>query len=52
MVTKIVGQKAYPALPGLRDRLVAQNVEFTASAQAMLDGRATNDAADREALLA
>ena len=51
VVTKIVGQKAYLLCLACETDFVAQNVEFTASAQAMLDVAVANDAADREALL-
>ena len=44
VVTKIVGQKAYS--------FVAQNAEYTASAEAMLEVAVNSDAADRDALMA
>ena len=45
VVTKIVGQKAYLLC-------LAQNAEYTASAEAMLEVAVNSDAADRDALMA
>ena len=52
VVTKIVGQKAYILCLACETDFVAQNSEFTASANAILDIAVANDAADKEALLA
>ena len=52
VVTKIVGQKAYLLCLACETDFVAQNSEFTASANAILDIAVTNDAADIEALKA
>ena len=51
VVTKIVGQKAYMLCLACETDFVAQNVEYAASANAMLDVAVAADAADREALL-
>ncbi len=50
VVTKIVGQKAYILCLACETDFVAQNSEFTASANAILDIAVANDAADVEAL--
>ena len=52
VVTKIVGQKAYLLCLACETDFVAQNSEFTASANAILDIAVANDAADVEALKA
>lgn len=52
VVTKIVGQKAYMLCLACETDFVAQNAEYTASANAMLDVAVAADAADRDALLA
>ena len=52
VVTKIVGQKAYILCLACETDFVAQNAEYTASANAMLDVAVKNDAADRDALMA
>ena len=52
VVTKIVGQKAYLLCLACETDFVAQNSEFTASANAILDIAVAADAADRDALLA
>ncbi|MBE6220802.1 MAG: elongation factor Ts [Alistipes sp.] len=52
VVTKIVGQKAYLLCLACETDFVAQNSEFTASANAILDIAVANDAADIEALKA
>ena len=52
VVTKIVGQKAYILCLACETDFVAQNAEYTASANAMLEVAVKNDAADRDALLA
>ena len=52
VVTKIVGQKAYLLCLACETDFVAQNSEFSASANAILDIAVANDAADKEALLA
>ena len=52
VVTKIVGQKAYMLCLACETDFVAQNAEYSASAQAMLEVAVKNDAADRDALLA
>ena len=51
-VPKIVGQKAYLLCLACETDFVAQNSEFTASANAILDIAVANDAADVEALKA
>ena len=51
VVTKIVGQKAYILCLACETDFVAQNSEYAASAEAMLEV-AVNDAADRDALMA
>ena len=50
VVTKIVGQKAYILCLACETDFVAQNSEFTASANAILDIAVANDSADVEAL--
>ena len=52
VVTKIAGQKAYLLCLACETDFVAQNSEFTASANAILDIAVANDAADIEALKA
>ena len=52
VVTKIVGDKAYILCLACETDFVAQNVEFGASANAILDIAVSADAADRDALLA
>ncbi len=52
VVTKIVGQKAYILCLACETDFVAQNAEYAASANAMLDVAVACDAADRDALLA
>ena len=52
VVTKIVGQKAYLLCLACETDFVAQNSEFSASANAILDIAVANDAADTEALMA
>ena len=52
VVTKIVGQKAYILCLACETDFVAQNAEYTASAEAMLEVAVAADAADRDALLA
>jgi len=52
VVTKIVGQKAYLLCLACETDFVAQNSEFSASANAILDIAVANDAADEEALKA
>ncbi len=52
VVTKIVGQKAYLLCLACETDFVAQNSEFSASANAILDIAVAADAADKEALLA
>ena len=52
VVTKIVGQKAYLLCLACETDFVAQNSEFAASANAILDIAVANDAADKETLLA
>ena len=52
VVTKIVGQKAYLLCLACETDFVAQNSEFSASANAILDIAVANDAADVEALKA
>ncbi len=52
VVTKIVGTKAYMLCLACETDFVAQNAEFSASANAMLDVAVSNDVADTAALLA
>ena len=52
VVTKIVGQKAYMLCLACETDFVAQNADYAASANAMLDVAVAADAADRDALLA
>ncbi len=52
VVTKIVGQKAYLLCLACETDFVAQNSEFTASANQILDIAVANDAADVEVLKA
>ena len=52
VVTKIVGQKAYLLCLACETDFVAQNSEFTASANQILDIAVANDAADIEVLKA
>lgn len=52
VVTKIVGQKGYILCLACETDFVAQNAEYSASANAMLDVAVKTDAADRDALLA
>ena len=52
VVTKIVGDKAYILCLACETDFVAQNVEFGASANAIIDIAVSADAADRDALLA
>jgi translation elongation factor Ts len=52
VVTKIVGQKAYILCLACETDFVAQNSEYSASAEAMLEVAVKNDAADRDALMA
>ena len=52
VVTKIVGQKAYILCLACETDFVAQNAEYTASADAMLEVAIAADAADRDALMA
>ena len=52
VVTKIVGQKAYLLCLACETDFVAQNAEYTASAEAMLEVAVNSDAADRDALMA
>ena len=52
VVTKIVGQKAYILCLACETDFVAQNSEFSASANAILEIAVANDAADVEALKA
>ena len=52
VVTKIVGEKAYLLCLACETDFVAQNSEFSASANAILDIAVANDAADVEALKA
>ncbi|MDE5691892.1 MAG: translation elongation factor Ts [Alistipes sp.] len=52
VVTKIVGGKAYILCLACETDFVAQNAEYAASANAMLDVAVASDAADRDALLA
>ena len=51
VVTKIVGEKAYILCLACETDFVAQNVEFGASAKAMLEVAVAADAADRETLM-
>ena len=52
VVTKIVGQKAYILCLACETDFVAQNSEFTASANSILEIAVANDAADKDALMA
>ncbi|MBR2368191.1 MAG: elongation factor Ts [Alistipes sp.] len=52
VVTKIVGEKAYILCLACETDFVAANVEFGASANAMLEVAVAADAADRDTLLA
>ena len=52
VVTKVLGQKAYILCLACETDFVAQNVEFSASANAMLEVAVAADAADTAALLA
>ncbi len=52
VVTKIVGNKAYMLCLACETDFVAQNAEYTASANAMLEVAVAADAADRDALMA
>ncbi len=52
VVTKIVGSKAYILCLACETDFVAQNAEYAASANAMLEVAVAADAADRDALLA
>ncbi|MBQ1226761.1 MAG: elongation factor Ts [Alistipes sp.] len=52
VVTKIVGQKAYILCLACETDFVAQNSEFSASANQILEIAVANDAADKDALLA
>ena len=52
VVTKIVGGKAYILCLACETDFVAQNAEYAASANAMLEFAVAADAADRDALLA
>ena len=52
VVTKVVGQKAYLLCLACETDFVAQNSEFSASANSILDIAVANDAADVEALKA
>ena len=52
VVTKVVGQKAYLLCLACETDFVAQNSEFSASANAILDIAVANDAADVEVLKA
>ena len=52
VVTKFVGRKAYILCLACETDFVAQNAEYSASADAMLDVAIKNDAADRDALMA
>ena len=52
VVTKIVGQKAYLLCLACETDFVAQNAEYAASANAMLEVAVKNDAADRDAAIA
>ena len=52
VVTKIVGQKGYILCLACETDFVAQNAEYSASANAMLDVAVNSDAADRDTLLA
>ncbi len=51
VVTKVVDGKAYILCLACETDFVAQNAEYTASAEAMLEVAVAADAADREALL-
>ncbi|WP_295936424.1 translation elongation factor Ts [uncultured Alistipes sp.] len=52
VVTRIVGQKAYILCLACETDFVAQNAEYTASANAMLDVAVASDAVDTDALMA
>lgn len=52
VVTKIVGNKSYILCLACETDFVAQNAEFSASANTMLEVAVMNDAADRDALMA
>lgn len=52
VVTKIAGGKAYILCLACETDFVAQNAEYAASANAMLEVAVASDAADRDALLA
>ncbi|MFI3317634.1 MAG: translation elongation factor Ts [Rikenellaceae bacterium] len=52
VVTKIVGEKAYILCMACETDFVAQNAEYSVSANAILDIAVANDAADAAALLA
>lgn len=52
VVTKIVGRKGYMLCLACETDFVAQNAEFSASANAMLEVAVKCDAADRDALMA
>ena len=52
VVTKIVGQRGYILCLACETDFVAQNVEFGASAEAILEIAVAADAADRDALMA
>ncbi|HAW65059.1 MAG TPA: translation elongation factor Ts, partial [Alistipes sp.] len=52
VMTKIVGRKAYLLCLACETDFVAQNAEYAASVQAMMEIAVQNDAADRDALLA
>ncbi len=52
VVTRIVGEKAYMLCLACETDFVAQNAEYAASANAMLDVAVKNDVADRDALMA
>ncbi|MFI3259907.1 MAG: translation elongation factor Ts [Rikenellaceae bacterium] len=51
VVTSIVGEKAYILCMACETDFVAQNAEYSASANAILEVAVANDAADAEALL-
>ncbi|MEG2365241.1 MAG: translation elongation factor Ts [Alistipes sp.] len=52
VMTQIVGHKAYLLCLACETDFVAQNAEFSASTQAILDIAVKSDAADRDALMA
>ena len=52
VVSKVVGQKAYLLCLACETDFVAQNAEYSASAEAMLEVAVKNDVADLAALLA